>query len=131
MLPKILKCLIVFDINYLIIWGFPKCSVHGTYCFSCKWCPKSSMNWISLWKGDCSLCFSLTLEIQLDFSIQHLNSLSRIRWPGDQNYQWRLYKYDPEKSHWNVAKNLNEPKFDIRKSLDTLVLLSSVNNKIV
>ena len=26
--------------------------------------------------------------------------------------------------------NLNDPKFDIRKSLDTLVLLSSVNNKI-
>ena len=100
------------------------------FCFSCKRSPNCSMNWISLWKGVIVKCISHSLWRWKIFSIENLNTLWRIRWHGDQNWQDEHYKYDM-KNKITTLKNLiemrqmtlNDLKFDIKKSLDNLCKL--------
>ena len=81
---------IIWDLS----WHLPNCSLHRSYCdFHVNEVQKT--RWTEFLYERVIFCFSFAMDVLWNFlilwiffSIQNLNSLWRIRWYWDQNYQW-------------------------------------------
>ena len=84
-------CCCFHHLRFVLAFAKLQCA-YIIFCFSCKWGRKGSTNWISLVNYVSHLLWKRKL-----FSIENLNSQWRIRWHGDQNYQWWVLKTWPWK----------------------------------